>query len=135
MTVGTFHDLTLSSSVATRHSPCKLGSALAAPSVPARRGSLPLRQEGLSQRGRGTLRRGSEDGPAALQDLRPQDAGELGGLIPILLYNQRSIRLGAPLNYHITLKQLNALQNKNHYNHVIIHTKETQFVNNIKSYP
>ena len=30
----------------------------------------------------GTLRRGPEDGPAALQDLRPQDAGELGGVIP-----------------------------------------------------
>ena len=31
-----FHDLTLSSSVATRHSSSELGSALAAPSVPAR---------------------------------------------------------------------------------------------------
>ena len=67
-----FHDLTLSSSVATRHSSSMLGSALAAPSVPARRGSLPVSEEGLSQRGRGTLRRGPEDGPAPLQDLRPQ---------------------------------------------------------------
>ena len=83
-----FHDLTSSSSVATQHSSSKLGSALAAPSVPARRGSLPLRQEGLPQRGRGTpfptfgrlpvaFRRSPEDGPAPLQDLRPQDAGGL----------------------------------------------------------
>ena len=72
-----FHDLTSSSSVATRHSSSKLGSALAAPPVPAGRGPLLLCQEGLSQRGRGALRRGPEDGPAALQDLRPQDAGGL----------------------------------------------------------
>ena len=32
--------------------------------LPARRGPLPLRQEGLSQRGRGALRRGTEDGSA-----------------------------------------------------------------------
>ena len=54
--------------------------------LPARRGPLPLRQEGLSQRGRGALRRGSAHGSAPLQDLRPQGCRELGGLIPILLY-------------------------------------------------
>ena len=58
------------------------------------RGSLHFSEEGLSQRGRGTLRRGPEDGPDPLQDLRPQDAGELGrlihtkslGLIPYPIY-------------------------------------------------
>ena len=100
-----FHDLTLSSSVATRHSPSKLGSALAAPSVPARRGPLPLRQEGLPQRGRGTLRRGPAHGPNPLQDLRPQDAGGLervilskleGFVIPTIIIKGASIS-GAPL--------------------------------------
>ena len=97
-----FHDLTLSSSVATRHSSSKLGSALAAPSVPAGRGSLqakrtsssalPFSEKGLSQRGRRTpfptigrlpvaFRRGPEDGSAPLQDLRPQDARRLVGRV------------------------------------------------------
>jgi len=47
------------------------------PRLPHGRGPLPVSQEGLSQRGRGALRRGSEDGSAPLQDLRPQDAGRL----------------------------------------------------------
>ena len=42
------------------------------PRLPALRGPLPVSEEGLPQRGRGTLRRGPEDGPAPLQDLRPQ---------------------------------------------------------------
>mgnify|MGYP002625118403 CR=1 FL=1 len=81
-----FHDLTSSSSVATRHSSSKLGSALAAPYVPDGRGSLPVCQEGIPQRGRGTLRRSSAHGTAPLQELCSQDSGELGGLIPYPIY-------------------------------------------------
>ena len=46
--------------------------------------ALPVSEEGLSQRGRRALRRGPEDGPAPLQDLRPQDTGELGGLVSVM---------------------------------------------------
>ena len=51
-------------------------------------------EEGLSQRGRGTVCRGPAHGSAPLQDLCSQDAGELGRLIvPFLHYiNKRSIR-------------------------------------------
>ena len=64
-----FQALTSSSSVTTRQCSNEFSIALAAPSVPRRRGSLPLSQEGMSQRGTGTLRRSQEGCTAPLRYL------------------------------------------------------------------
>jgi|GEM_PF-6462993 len=61
-----FQTLTSSSSVTIRQCSNEFSIALAAPSVPRRRGSLPLSQEGMSQRGSGTLRRSQKGSTAPL---------------------------------------------------------------------
>ena len=68
-----FQALTSSSSVTTRQCSNEFSIALAAPSVPRRRGSLPLSQESMSNRGTGTLRRSQEGSTAPLRYLRAHE--------------------------------------------------------------
>ena len=68
-----FQALTSSSSVTTRQCSNEFSIALAAPSVPRRRSSLPLSQEGMSNRGSGALRRIQEGSTAPLRYLRAHE--------------------------------------------------------------